>query len=166
MRVIRNLSFNSEIERPEEYGRCLVGLQRLIPYSAEILERLSDTDVGQIGLSPQQVREEALKAGLILADTGWRDRIDQAEEHGYFSGQIEFLLDFSGVLTQAEKMPTKWVGTVHAKLQAAFDGYFKKAQICFVPSGLAPTAGSYLWKRALFVQELADVWQVYNYRSN
>jgi hypothetical protein len=38
---------------------------------------------------------------------------------------------------------------VHAKLQAAFDGYFTKAQICFVPSGLAPTAGIYLWKRAL-----------------
>src|SRR5208283_3951842 len=72
MRVIRNLAFNSEIERPEEYGRCLVGLQKLIPYSAEILERLSDTDVGQIGFSPQQVREEGLKAGLILADPGWR----------------------------------------------------------------------------------------------
>jgi hypothetical protein len=149
MRVIRNLANNSEIERPEEYGRSLAGLQKLLPYSAEILERLSDTDVGQIGFSPQQVREEVLKARLIFADTGWRDRIDRAEEHGYFSGQIEFLLDFSGVLTQAEKMPTKWDETVHAKLQAAFDVYFTKAQICFVPSGLAPTAGSYLWKRAL-----------------
>ena len=152
MRVVRNLATNTEIERPEEYGRSLAGLRKLLPYSAEILERLSDTDVGQIGFSPQQVREEALKARLILADNAWRDRIDRAEEHGYFSGQIEFLLDFCGVLAQAEKMPAKWDGTVHAKLHTAFDGYFTKAQISFASSGLAPTkptAGTHLWKRAL-----------------
>jgi len=148
MRVVRNLASNSEIERPEEYGRSLAGLHKLLPYSAEILEHLSSTDVGQIGFSPQQVREEALKAGLILANTDWRDRIDRAEEHGYFSGQIEFLLDFCGVLAQAESMPTKWDGVVHAKLQTAFDGYFTKAKICFASSGLTPTR-HHLWKRAL-----------------
>jgi hypothetical protein len=49
-------------------------------------------------------------------------------------------------------MPAKWDGTVHAKLQTAFDGYFTKAQISFASSGLAPTkptAGPHLWKRAL-----------------
>ena len=51
MRVVRNMATNSEIERPEEFGRSLAGLHRLLPYSAEILERLSDTDVGQIGFS-------------------------------------------------------------------------------------------------------------------
>jgi hypothetical protein len=148
MRVVRNMANNSEIERPEDYGRSIAGLHKLLPYSAEILEHFSDADVGQIGFSPQQVREEALKASLILGDTAWRDRIDQAEEHGYFSGQIEFLLDFSGVLAQIDQMPTKWDETVHAKLQAAFDGYFTKAQICFASSGLAPST-SHLWKRAL-----------------
>ena len=148
MRVVRNLANNSEIERPEEYGRSLAGLHKLLPYSADILERLSDTDVGQIGFSPLQVREEALKARLILADTAWRDLIDRAEEHGYFSGQIEFLLDFCGALAQLEKVPTKWDATVHAKLQTTFDEYFKKAQICFDSSGLAPTRANH-WKRAL-----------------
>ncbi len=65
MRVVRNLATNSEIDRPEEYGRSLAGLHKLLPYSAEILEHLSDTDVGQIGFSPQQVREEALKASVV-----------------------------------------------------------------------------------------------------
>lgn len=148
MRVVHNLATNSEIDRPEEYGRSLAGLHKLLPHSAEILDRLSDTDFGQIGFSPQQVREEVLKAGLILADTGWRERIDRAEEHGYFSGQIEFLLDFCGVLAQAEKVPKNWEATVHTKLQAAFDEYLAKAQICFVSSGLAPTKDA-LWKRAL-----------------
>lgn len=148
MRVVRNLSMNSEIERPEEYGRSLSGLQKLLPYSADILERFSDTEVGQIGFSPQQVREEALKASLILADVGWRERILGAEEHGYFSGQIEFLLEFCGVLAQVEKIPSKWNSTEHAQLQAAFDEYFSKVQICFSASGLAYTKQN-LWKRAL-----------------
>lgn len=117
MRVVRNLATNTEIERPEEYGRSLAGLQKLLPHSGEILERLSDTDVGQIGFSPQQVREEVLKARLILANTAWRHRIDNAEAHGYFAGQIEFLLDFCGVLAQAEKLPAKWSGSEHAQMQ-------------------------------------------------
>jgi hypothetical protein len=145
MRVVRNLATNSEIERPDEYRRSLMGLRGLLPFSAEILEHLSETDMGQVGFSPQQVREEVLKARLILANSAWRDRIDRAEEHRYFSGQIEFLLDFCGV---QEKMPAKWDETEHAKLQTSFDVYFAKARITFTSSGLAPTNG-HLWKRAL-----------------
>jgi len=153
MRIVYNLAANSEIERPEEYGRCLAGLIKLLPYSAQILEYLSTADVGQIGFSPQQVREEALKAKLILLNPAWRTRIDIAEEHKYFSGQIEFLLDFCGVCAQAEKMPVKeWEKAVHAELQTAFDRYLEKARITFTSSGLTPTkptAGGHLWKRAL-----------------
>lgn len=148
MRVVRNLATNSDIERPEEYGRSLAGLQKILPYSADILKHLSETDFGQIGFSPQQAREEAIKARLVLAHSAWRDRINRAEEHDYFSGQIEFLLDFCGVLAQAETIPKKWEVAAHAKLQAAFDEYLRKAQICFVSSGLAP-ARLHLWKRAL-----------------
>ncbi len=152
LRVVRNLATNSDIERPEEYGRSLTGLQKLLPYSAVILEYVSVTDVGPIGFSPQQVREEALKAGLILANTDWRFRIDRAEDHRYFSGQIEFLLDFCGVVGQVEKMPSKWDEAAHAKLQKTFDRYFAKMQFTFSSSGLAPTkpnTGPHLWKRAL-----------------
>ncbi len=152
MRVVRNLSANTAIERPEEYGRSLTGLTKLLPHSHRILEYLSTEAVGPIGFSPQQVREEVLKAKLILADAAWRDRIDRAEEHGYFFGQIEFLLDFCGVLAHPEKDPTKWGNTVHANLQTEFDLYLRKAQITFGSSGLAltkPAAGEHLWKRAL-----------------
>lgn len=154
MRVVRNLSVNTAIERPEEYGRSLSGLLKLLPHSTQILEHLSNADVGSIGFSLQQVREEVLKSKLILADAAWRGRIDSAEEHGYFFGQIEFLLDFCGVLAQPEKDPRKWGEDVHAKLQTAFDLYLKKAQITFSSFGLAQTslaAGEHLWKRALLV---------------
>jgi hypothetical protein len=152
MRVVRNLAVNSDIERPEEYGRCLAGLLKLLPNSNQILEHLSAMDVGQIGFSPQQVREEALKAKLILTHPAWRTRIDSAEAHGYFSGQIEFLLDFCGVFAAAERMPvTEWELAKHEQLQTAFDRYLKIARLTFTPSGLAPTkpTAPYFWKRAL-----------------
>ena len=95
MRVVSNLAANSEIERADEYSRCLAGLMKLLPYSAQILEHFTVAEIGHIGFSPQQVREEVLKAKLILTNQAWRDRIERAEEHGYISGQIEFLLDFS-----------------------------------------------------------------------
>jgi hypothetical protein len=152
MRVVRNLAVNSDIERPEEYGRCLAGLLKLLPDSNQILEHLSAMDVGQIGFSPQQVREEALKAKLILTNSAWRTRIDNAEAHGYFSGQIEFVLDFCGVFAAAERMPvTEWELAEHEQLQTAFDWYLKKAQFTFTSSGLTPTkpTAPYVWERAL-----------------
>ena len=152
MRVVRNLAVNSDIERPEEYGRCLTGLLKLLTDSSRILEHFSATDVGQIGFSPQQVREEVLKAKLILANSAWRTRIDNAEAHGYFSGQIDFILDFSGVSAKADEEPvTKWELGEHEQRQAAFDRYLKKAQFTFTTSGLASTkpTAAFLWERAL-----------------
>ena len=86
MRVVFNLAMNSELGRPEEFGRCLAGLQKLVPYGPKILEHLYVADIGQMGFSSQQVREEILKAKLILSHPDWRARIDAAEEHSYFSG--------------------------------------------------------------------------------
>lgn len=155
MRVVRNLAANSAIERPEEYGRALAGLRKLLPHSAAILEHFGNTDIGPIGFSPQQVREEALKARLILDNEGWREQIESAEnQHSYFSGQIGFLLDFCGVLAQAEALPRPrgWARDVHASLQEKFDNYSKKTEVTFGPSGLVstnPAAECHLWKRAL-----------------
>lgn len=153
MRVITNLAANSDIERPEEFGRSLAGLQKLLPYSGEILERLASMEIEQLGFSPQQVREEMLKAKLILSHPGWRARLDAAEAHGYFSGQIEFLLDFSDVSDLAGKSEiVDWEPDVHSELQSSFDVYLKKAQITFNATGLiqeGQSASSHLWKRAL-----------------
>lgn len=152
MRVITNLAANSDIERPEEYGRSLSGLQQLLPDGPRILSRLSEGEVDVPGFSSQQMREEILKARLMMANEGWNERIERAEGHGYFSGQIGFLLDFCGATEQADKSPGKWDTAVHTNLQATFDAYFTKAQITFGSSGLAAnraSEGRHLWKRAL-----------------
>jgi len=152
MRVIRNLAANSDIERPDEFGRSLAGLRRLVPEGNRILERLADGEIDVSGFSPQQVREEALKARLILAHDGWRTRIETAESHAYFSGQIEFLLAFSGVTEQMEGLPGDWSQELHAALQASFDEYLAKTQVTFGPSGVLPDSAimeTHRWKRAL-----------------
>ena len=67
MRVVSNLVTNSDIERPGEFGRSLAGLKKLLPHSNAILQWLATADVEQLGFSPQQLREESLKAKLILS---------------------------------------------------------------------------------------------------
>ena len=153
MRVTSNLAMNSDIERPEQFGRSLAGLRRLVVGGQKVLELLSSTEIGQVGFSPQQVQEEVLKAKLLLANPGWRARIQTAERHGYFSGQIEFMLDFCGVVERAKtEAVSDWSDETHQQLQIDFDAYARKSAIMFGNDGLAdgPAAPArHLWKRAL-----------------
>jgi hypothetical protein len=90
-----------------------------------------------------------LKAKLILSHPSWKPRLLAAEQHGYFRGQIGFLLDFSGVSDQAEKVQIKdWEEKLHTDLQAVFDQYLQKALLTFNADGLIPIE-HHLWKRAL-----------------
>lgn len=153
IRVLFNLSMNSGIDRPEDFGRALSGVQALLPYSRNVLENLATKEIAGSGFSGQQVREEVTKAQLIRADAQWRARIDAAEQHSYFRGQIEFLLEFAGVKRHATEDPiSDWPADVHAELQARFDDYLAKARAMFGAGGLQDIPGkSYLWERALLV---------------
>lgn len=155
MRVVHNLVVNSNIERSDDLRSSVRGMRELLPKSKYILEHLSElTPKDHVtGFSPQQVEEEKLKAGLMLAHGDWRHLIERAESHGYFRGQIEFLLDFSGVLPQAQKAPIgTWESGLHAELQGRFGQYLEKALLTFNANGLAPASlpdRPYLWQRAL-----------------
>lgn len=152
MRVVTNLASNSDIERPEEFGRSLAGLQKLVSNGNRILKRLAEAEIESIGFSQQQVREEALKATLILSHPGWRERIAAAEAHGYFGGQIEFLLKFSGVLDRwlGEKS-VAWSDVEDAEYQQRFSDYFDKASVVFSAVGLKDF-GACRWERALLMK--------------
>jgi len=148
LRVISNLVENSDIERPSDFVGVLGALARLETHTDRILEYLAEgSDVP--AFNRQQVREERIKSALILRETGWKERIFAAEGHGYFRGQIEFLLKFSGILDHwlAHKAVT-WSDEEDVDAQKRFSDYLRRAEAVFDASGLRPF-GENKWERAL-----------------
>lgn len=149
MRVVLNLSANTSYDRPADMQRSISALKRMAPISADILKFFAATKKPTSGFFLQQVSEEKLKAELILADAGWKPLIDRAENHGYFRGQIEFLLDFCGALGKwKDPDNTNWKAADHNALQDAFEEYLEKAEEMFTAQGLTYLK-QYRWERAL-----------------
>ena len=149
MRVVCNLSGNTSYDRAGDMQRSVAGLRKLGGHSGEILQFLAGTENPTTGFSLDQIREEKCKAELILADPNWRGLIDRCEGHGYFKGQIEFLLDFSGVIGRREETGVgSWSEDDHRVLQERFESYAEKAEAMFAERGLR-SVGEYRWERAL-----------------
>lgn len=149
MRVIFNLSVNTVYNRPEDVQQSIAGIVKLIPKSGNILQHFATAEKPVTGFYRQQISEEKLKAALIMADDRWRPLIDQAESHGYFRGQIEFLLEFCGAVERYEdSADVDWGSDVHASLQEQFRNYLSKAESMFNSRGLADL-DKYRWERAL-----------------
>lgn len=104
-----------------------------------------------LGFSREQIQEETLKAQLMLAKPDWVTRLQQAEAHGYFRGQIGFLLDFSGARAKAHERPVQeWTSEEHFQLQESFDKYWAMARLTFNDEGLAVLPGeAHQWQRSL-----------------
>ena len=149
MRLAFNLSENTVYNRPVELQRGIAGLNALLAKSADILAGLAAPKTQITGFSQEQIFEEKLKSELIVGHSGWRNLIDDAEGHGYFRGQIGFLLDFSGVRAARELNAVgNWDDDLHALRQQRFVEYFEKARIMFNASGLIEI-GDFHWQRAL-----------------
>jgi hypothetical protein len=149
MRVIFNLTVNTSYDRPADMQRSIAGILKLISNSGDILIHFAGTEKPTSGFSPQQIDEERLKAELILFHSGWKALINRAEGHGYFKGQIGFLLEFSGATDKWISIDaTNWEDNDHISLQEQFESYLKKAEIMFKAQGLA-NLGEYQWERAL-----------------
>lgn len=152
MRVIVNLSENSYYNNNGDLRRGLAGVNLLLPHASRILEHLVSGPLNVGGFYGQQLREEQLKAGLMLRDKQWRDAILQAEQHGYFKGQIEFLLKFSGVLDQWKTSgSTNWPEARNRDLLDSFRDYHQRAVTVFGPTGLH-LFGDARWERALLAR--------------
>lgn len=151
MRIVHNLVINSNIDRADRLPGGLRAILTLLPESGDILAFLAETPSsdGLASFTKQQLKEESLKAALLLNHDGWRDLIDQAELHGYFRGQIDFLLEVCGVVAQAEKdAVTAWDAATHVGLQGGFKEFLRKGEAMFNGQGLI-NLGEYLWHRAL-----------------
>ncbi|MBB3205513.1 hypothetical protein FHS27_001313 [Rhodopirellula rubra] len=151
MRVIYNLIINVNIERAERLPIGMNLIQRLLPHSGSILEYVQSWEVpDELPMNVKlQLKEEILKAGLLLSHDGWRPLIERAELHGYFDGQIDFALNFSGVVDQANASSIDdWDAPTHVKLQAEFESSLLKAEAMFDAEGLIASQ-DHLWERAL-----------------
>ena len=149
MRIIYNLSTNTIYNRVEDFRRSIRGLDGLLENADNILRHFAQAEKGVAGFFEPQIAEEKLKAKLILADNGWRKLIDRAERHGYFRGQIGFLLDFCGALKATNDFnPSLWDTVKHTTLQANFKRYLTLAEKTFSATGLIKLS-EYRWQRAL-----------------
>ena len=149
MRVIGNLAVNTPYDGLDEFRRSLRWVNELLKESKRILQFLASPDAEVRGFNEQQIREEKLKAQLILKSDEWKNVIWEAERHGYFNGQIEFLFNFSGVLDAwLPRKTCDWSDAEDAKYLKLFQDYYKKASAIFTAQGLA-NFDKARWERAL-----------------
>ena len=151
MRIISHLALNTIINRADDFIRALVSVRTLLERigDSSTLEYVALPDSAQSGLNQQQWREERVKAQLIGRCSEWRELIYAAENHKYFRGQIEFLLDFSGVLAcWLERGACGWSDEVDTELRAAFKLQFEKSNSIFDESGLRKF-DDFMWERTV-----------------
>jgi Protein of unknown function DUF262 len=141
MRVVVNLTENTIPYNSEtEFINSLRAIQRLLPFSDNILPHLTAAE-NITGFNPSQIKEEQIKAHMILISTAWEERIYEAEKHPYFKGQITFALVFSGIEDHYdEKKNCGWDQEADRQYLEAFDHYINLVFSLFDDGGLKPEA--------------------------
>ncbi|GIV43119.1 MAG: hypothetical protein KatS3mg035_0242 [Bacteroidia bacterium] len=157
MRVVRNLVEGSRpylFYNAYQFSNALLCINRIIEHRNNILEYFANEKPHLSGLLGIQVEEEHEKAKLILKDENWRKAIIEIENHGYFNGQIGFLLD--------------WCKNDNNEYDLAkFKEYAEKAKAIFDNDGLKPeldNKGDFILKRALLA--IGDYLLYYLYYNN
>lgn len=149
MRIVYNLSENTRIDEFDNYRRALVSVDDLLSNCNNILSHFSTQNNPVSFFLNLQVKEERLKAQLISKSIAWRDAITTAESHGYFKGQIGFLLSFSGIESRLEQPgEVSWSDSDDVFFLTAFREYFTKAESVFDKNGLR-TFSELIFERAL-----------------
>ncbi|WP_368187195.1 DUF262 domain-containing protein [Aestuariibius sp. HNIBRBA575] len=150
MRVVSNLATNTDYNRPEDLRRSFAGLRDLTPWMNDILNHLASSDGDVRGFSREQVAEERIKAHLIGFGDGWPERLDRAERHTYFRGQIGFLLRCCGLKLDEVDAELERLDTATAsELVEPFEHYLACASQMFGDLVKHPKGSGLLWERAL-----------------
>ena len=150
MRVVSNLSTNTVYNRPDDLRRSFAGLRDLAPWMDDIVRHLAGSEGDVRGFFRHQVAEERIKAHLLGLEDGWPERIDRAEQHPYFRGQIGFLLRLCGVdLDDPDTQIVKLDATAARALGDPFEHYFACAAQMFDDIVKDPKRAGRLWERAL-----------------
>ncbi|MBA1447024.1 MAG: DUF262 domain-containing protein [Gammaproteobacteria bacterium] len=154
IRLVHNLVANSRIDDVRTYTDTLFSLIDLVDEADDVLGYLSGVDekFRLQGFYRPQIREERIKAQLILRSEDWRTLVYKAEQHPYFKGQIEFLLDFSGILDYfSEHGCCDWSDAEDVIYQELFLVYLDKSTAVFGRDGVR-IPDDYLFERALLAK--------------
>ncbi len=134
MRVIRNLVESTVYNRDDDYRKSILSIKKMLPFSNDILNYIIENEV--TGFLNEQVDEEVIKAKLILKNGDWGREIKQIENQGYFKGQINFLLKFSGIKELHEKSEESFSNDLTEDLFESFINYTRKTELLFDGYGL------------------------------
>ena len=155
MRVVRNLSTNTNTYYYNTYEDFYKSLKEIQNWSKTIyndgsltiLEYLSDDNHKRSGFDRGQLKEEEVKAKLILSTDDWKNNIIKIEEHKYFLGQIRFLLNWSKDENEECQLNK-------------FNNYVEKIKYVFDSSGLVDhLKENHLFKNSLMC---VDDWYLLN----
>lgn len=153
MRVIYNLTENFIYNRPEEYVRSIMSIKKLLPHGKDILAYLVDTNNKIEGFTTIQIYEERLKANLILKSEEWRKVILDIEQHAFFTGQIGFILEFSGIVKYYQNHQNyNWNEQADSEYIEEFKNYSSKAGGLFKLIKESSAAIDFLWERAVLTK--------------
>ena len=100
IRIWKNLARNAYMDGLDIFVSAIQTIAELTEtHTFDLLEYFASPDCPNTlrGFIGEQVEEERLKARLILRSPAWAKAIEEAEGQSYFSGQIAFLLNFSGL---------------------------------------------------------------------
>ena len=104
-RVVRNLVQNTRFDSEEDFCKAIRSIDSLLNQSRSIgiLNYLAENkDLPEAGLDRRQLKEERMKAQLLLLPE-WKDEILNAEENLYLEGQIISILSLSGIESQYDE---------------------------------------------------------------
>lgn len=152
VRVIHNLTDNVIYNSRPQFMRALRAIEDLVDHADNILEYLLKGH-DMPGFNQMQVKEERMKAQLILKSVDWRRAIIMAEKHEYLNGQIGFLLYYSGIEAYYDEQDRifGWTDTDNTIFLESFLDYLVKVTAVFQPEGLGYFT-DYVWRRALLTK--------------
>lgn len=159
MRVIYNLVENTEINGADEFVKAVISIEQMLSIlrsdDSLTLERYLCRENATIEFFyGKQVTEEMCKAKLLQADrTAWEEPIYKAEKHGYFDGQIGFLLHSTGLLNLTDYEKDDW-----SKEVTSFRKCYEQYDSIFSEDGLRPFEDS-LFERTLLSQGDYCLWK-------
>lgn len=94
VRIFRNLILNSQIDTSVLYRRSIEGINALADKWDNLIDYFSKKE-NVTGFSLEQIKEEQIKAQIILQENDFAAEIYKAEQQPYFSGQIRCALYFA-----------------------------------------------------------------------